>query len=190
MDAGAVLDMIPGWVTLLMIAVGVWRLVPRPLRNSVEIGPVLAAFLDWLKPVALEAGRAFEAFAFQVLTGKPREAPADTVNHSELPALPPPPVMSHPETPPGGTGTGTTILPEPEPLRNLTDREVAEALAAWKRADTWVLSANEIYAIVKGSRNDVLRWVREVRAAEPELPASVTPIAERETRAAFHEHVA
>ena len=56
---------------------------------------------------------------------------------------------------------------------NATEREIVRWLAGLKTADTWRYSANAIYALVKGNRNDVLAWVREARGFEDDEPPLV-----------------
>lgn len=56
---------------------------------------------------------------------------------------------------------------------NATEREIVRWLAGLKTADTWRYSANAIYALVKGNRNDVLAWVRQARGLEDDEPALV-----------------
>lgn len=66
------------------------------------------------------------------------------------------------------TGIKPVSIPPAAP-----DRDIVRALAAIKTADTWRFSANAIYALVKGNRNDVLAWVREARGLEDDEPALV-----------------
>lgn len=76
------------------------------------------------------------------------------------------------------SGGGISTIPpqeKPPTPRDLTELDVARWLASHNSADT--LSANRIYEMVRGNRNEVLRVVRDVRGAEP--PQAVTPIAGR-----------
>lgn len=81
---------------------------------------------------------------------------------------------------PVSTGSTSIIPPAKQPAlpANLTEVEVARWLAKRKTADT--LSANEIYKLVGGNRNEVLQAVREARPQQPS-GEYVTPFAGRPT---------
>jgi len=66
--------------------------------------------------------------------------------------------------------TGTKPVSIPPLAPNATEREIVRWLAGLKTADTWRYSANAIYTLVKGNRNDVLAWVREARGFEDDEP--------------------
>ncbi len=60
-----------------------------------------------------------------------------------------------------GTGINPVSIPPAAP-----DRDIVAALAAIKTVDGYRFSANAIYGFVRGNRNEVLAWVREVRGDE------------------------
>lgn len=66
--------------------------------------------------------------------------------------------------------TGIKPVSIPPLAPNATEREIVRWLAGLKTADTWRYSANAIYMLVKGNRNDVLAWVREARGFEDDEP--------------------
>jgi hypothetical protein len=90
-------------------------------------------------------------------------------------------VASWGAVPPDDTSISIDMYQAPEaaPQINLTDREGVLWLARKKTVDgKWAMSANAIYDVVKGNRNEVLGWIREARAEEAQ-PATVTPYAGR-----------
>lgn len=106
----------------------------------------------------------------------------------------PPAVMSRPEDQPTGISIDTSIIPtKKEPvLVELTEQVIVQWMAAQKTVDGWRWSANAIYQYMKGNRNEVMRWVREVRGggaplAEPEDDQTLTPIAGRPTRRSYYQ---
>lgn len=90
-------------------------------------------------------------------------------------------VMSRREETRGGINVVSgDIVPaqnDPPPARELTEREVAQWLARRKTANT----ANLIYQVVGGNRNDVLAWVREARGGEDDAdPAREVVVRQRD----------
>lgn len=82
----------------------------------------------------------------------------------------------------GGIGINTDIYQQsaPSPKINVTEREHVLWLAGKKKVNgTWAMSANAIYDIVRGNRNEVLEWIREARAEEVVRSVAVTPYAGR-----------
>lgn len=67
-------------------------------------------------------------------------------------------------------GTGIKAVSIPPLAPNATEREIVRWLAGLRTADTWRYSANAIYMLVKGNRNDVLAWVRQARGLEDDEP--------------------
>lgn len=66
------------------------------------------------------------------------------------------------------------------PLPDSTEREWVIALARRQKVDgSWRHSANAIYDLVKGNRNEVMGWIREAREETRPEPAAVTPFAGR-----------
>jgi hypothetical protein len=59
--------------------------------------------------------------------------------------------------------------------RALEDMEIVSLLAAQKRAGKYRFSANEIFTLVKGDRNNVLRQVRELREGLPKAEFRTDP---------------
>lgn len=89
------------------------------------------------------------------------------------------------------TSTDTSTISDnaAAPYPYLTERAIVVWLAGLKTADSWRYSANKIYALVGGNRNDVMTWVRSVRGEEPAPPADdevITPYAGRKTKAAYY----
>jgi hypothetical protein len=103
------------------------------------------------------------------------------IRESVKPSAPPPPALS-PELTSSGreqqhapvvSDTGIKAVSVPPLRADATEREIVRWLAGLKTADTWRYSANAIYALVKGNRNDVLAWVREARGYEDDEPTLV-----------------
>lgn len=59
--------------------------------------------------------------------------------------------------------------------RALSDPEIVILLASQKRAGKYRFSANDIYTLVKGDRNNVLRQVRELREGLPKAEFRTEP---------------
>ncbi len=71
------------------------------------------------------------------------------------------------------SGTGIKPVSVPPLAPNATEREIVRWLAGLKTANTWRYSANAIYGLVRGNRNDVLAWVRDARGLEDDEPPLV-----------------
>lgn len=94
---------------------------------------------------------------------------------------PSPSIMSNTGIKPVVSPANTSIIPEAKQAAspaNLTEVEIARWLAKRKTADT--LSANDIYKLVGGNRNEVLQAVREARPRQV-MDEYVTPFAGRVT---------
>lgn len=92
-----------------------------------------------------------------------------------------PEITSSREDRPLDTSTDTSTIPDNAraPYPYLTERAIVSWLAALKMADSYRYSANKIYTLVGGNRNDVMAWVRSVRGDEPPAAPAITPIAGR-----------
>lgn len=55
------------------------------------------------------------------------------------------------------------------------DRDIVRALAEIKTLDGYRFSANAIYTLVRGNRNEVLAWVREARGGEEDVYLGLPP---------------
>lgn len=72
-------------------------------------------------------------------------------------------------------------------LRNLTERELVQLLAAKKTANKWRWSANKIYLHFGGDRNEVMNWIREIRGGEEEGDdLAVNPWSGRQTKRSYY----
>lgn len=94
---------------------------------------------------------------------------------------PAPPIMSNTPVSRVVSPDMIPVLPEakqPASPANLTEVEIARWLAKRKTADT--LSANDIYKLVGGNRNEVLQAVREARPRQV-ADEYITPFAGRVT---------
>lgn len=82
--------------------------------------------------------------------------------------------------------SNTTFAQQPA-LRDLTEREGVQWLARRKKADSWALSANQIYNLVGGNRNVVMGWISEARQEQQSSAEEYeTPIAGRRTNARYY----
>jgi hypothetical protein len=109
-------------------------------------------------------------------------------------APPAPVVMSRaaPEAASISIDTSTIPAKSEPPKAELTERAIVQWMAQQKTVDGWRWSANAIYQHMRGNRNEVMGWVREVRGGKPESPAedddlTLTPFAGRVTRRSFYQ---
>ena len=107
---------------------------------------------QWIEERPERAARAAEAI--NQAPGVSRFVSARAHVLSSEPPQPAPKLVS-------GTGINPVSIPPAAP-----DRDIVAALAAIKTVDGYRFSANAIYGFVRGNRNEVLAWVREVRGDE------------------------
>lgn len=117
--------------------------------------------------------------------------PRESVNDMAPPA---PVVMSRAEPKAASISIDTSTIPAKSeaPPAELTERAIVQWMAQQKTVDGWRWSANAIYQYMRGNRNEVMGWVREVRGGKPEAPAedddlTVTPYAGRVTRRSYYQ---
>lgn len=116
---------------------------------------------QWIEERPERAARAAEAL--NQAPGVSRYVEARSYVLSSEPAQPAPPLVS-----------GTGIKPVSVPA-DAGDRDIVRALAEIKTLDGYRFSANAIYGLVRGNRNEVLGWVREVRGGDEDVYLGLPP---------------